>query len=884
MTGNSIIYGNLTLSAGQLTFNGHNLTFGNSNSDLISVSGLLEIDSGASLLMFNGSSITTNSGGVLRVIGVPGNLALVTVQSSSGSYNFTITSGATIHARNAKFEYMGNSGINVQTNASIDAVNNFSDVQFDNGQAGGSMLAIGDIIGSNQRLDISNASFLSNPGGGAFNVSHTIGSDTLNFVEAQGPFAGEAFDDDSPGDDLILWTDLAISRVWDGSENSVWTNPNNWTDNIVPADSEDANIPAMGVSNEPNITETVRCRNLNISSGRTLTVSNGATLDLGGYIDNNGTLTLAGSSILTIAGNFDNVHGTLNDNASTVIFDSSLTQTIQTGGVGNVKRFYNLEVNKAGGSLELNSDLEVNNNFNISAGTFNANGYSMTIANNWSNSGSFISGGNQVTFDAQAAGPFVITSDVSPFHNILFNTGNDAYTYVLGSDLSATGDVTILHGVLNANGSNLDIDGNFANSSTFQAAPTTSIGGDWTNTGTFTAGSGVVIFDGTGDQTIATGGTGADRGFYHFDIDKAGGSATLTADLEVNGNFSINNGTLNSAAMDLFISASWTNSGTWVQSGGTVTFDAPSGGPYSITSSGSGAFNHFTIDASGLTYRLESDLNVDGDFVLSAGTLQNQGYTINLAGDWINNGIFTPSGGAVIFDGSGNQDVNSGGTGPGKIFPDFICAKTGGDLKINDAIKLNGNVTVSNGIFDMNGCNVNLTGNFINNGTIDNPATLTFDATSGGPYNIYGGISTLNIMTINAPGVTYQLSGETRMNGNLNINTGQLDLNGQMLFFGDGADVISVNGILEVDAGSILAMADGSSLIVNSGGIVRLVGISGNRAIVTEQSASGSYIFTVGSGGFIHARYALLEYMGSNGINIQNGATIDAVNNFSNVT
>ena len=142
MTGNSIIYGNLILSAGQLTFNGHNLTFGNSNSDLISVSGLLEIDSGASLLMFNGSSITTNSGGVLRVIGVPGNLALVTVQSSSGSYYFTIASGATIHARNAKFEYMGNSGINVQTNASIDAVNNFSDVQFDNGQAGGSMLAI----------------------------------------------------------------------------------------------------------------------------------------------------------------------------------------------------------------------------------------------------------------------------------------------------------------------------------------------------------------------------------------------------------------------------------------------------------------------------------------------------------------------------------------------------------------------------------------------------------------------------------------------------------------------------------------------------------------------------------------------------------------------
>ena len=94
----------------------------------------------------------------------------------------------------------------------------------------------------------------------------------------------------------------------------------------------------------------------------------------------------------------------------------------------------------------------------------------------------------------------------------------------------------------------------------------------------------------------------------------------------------------------------------------------------------------------------------------------------------------------------------------------------------------------------------------------------------------------------------------------MTISAGTFDLNGRTLNFGDGAsDVLSITGTLEVDANSTLAMGASTSLVVNSGGTISVLGTdAGNVATVSRQS-TGTYSFNVN--GTITARYYLFEYM-----------------------
>jgi len=116
--------------------------------------------------------------------------------------------------------------------------------------------------------------------------------------------------------------------------------------------------------------------------------------------------------------------------------------------------------------------------------------------------------------------------------------------------------------------------------------------------------------------------------------------------------------------------------------------------------------------------------------------------------------------------------------------------------------------------------------------------------------------------------------------GTLTVNEGSLYLNGYTIST-TGDVVINDSGILNINDNASLKVGDGYTLTVNSGGRLEVMGSTGNRATITHNT-TGYYDFNIESGGTVSADYGLFSYMDSQGLRIKNGALIDPINPFNN--
>ncbi len=168
-------------------------------------------------------------------------------------------------------------------------------------------------------------------------------------------------------------------------------------------------------------------------------------------ITNNGTLTMVGNSTLKCGRHWNNINGTFNAGNGTVVFDSN-DGTINTGGNGANKKFYNVECNAAGKTKTQNGAIDCDNNFTITAGTWSAGGNSMNIAGNWTNNGTFTHGNNLVTLDGinQTIGGTVATT----FYNL--TTNNTSTTLNINTTVKNV--LTLTNGFIELNQKILIID------------------------------------------------------------------------------------------------------------------------------------------------------------------------------------------------------------------------------------------------------------------------------------------------------------------------------------------------------------------------------------------------------------------------------------------
>jgi hypothetical protein len=230
----------------------------------------------------------------------------------------------------------------------------------------------------------------------------------------------------------------------------------------------------------------------------------------GNFTINSSGVFLSATATTTITGNFTN-NGTFTNNSGTVVFNATTTgKTVQTNG----GPFYNLTFNGSGGGWTLMDNSTTTNVLALTAGTLNASGTTITLTGMgtpFSVSGTFTASSSTVSFNG-TTGTTSIPS--LTYYNLFFSpsTGTPEFllatsTLTINNNFTSTGTGTAL---INAAASNtpLSILGNFTIGSghTFSAATsaTTTITGNFTNSGTFTHNNGMVVFDGSATSTISS--------------------------------------------------------------------------------------------------------------------------------------------------------------------------------------------------------------------------------------------------------------------------------------------------------------------------------------------------------------------------------------------
>ncbi len=208
------------------------------------------------------------------------------------------------------------------------------------------------------------------------------------------------------GSSPINYTPSSGSVTWSGGISTDWVQAPNWGGCAIPTCSIDA-IVVPSTVNQPVIATNQTVKNLVISTGATLTINAGVTVSICGDYTNNGTLNAAATSTIQFI------------NPSTV-------QTIN-GSLTGGNRFPNLVINKAGGSVVLNQDLDIAGSFTTSNGTsiFNTSGKYIKLAGNFNNFNGNTTfsniGTGTLEFNGTAAQTFTNSNGSITLTNVLMN-------------------------------------------------------------------------------------------------------------------------------------------------------------------------------------------------------------------------------------------------------------------------------------------------------------------------------------------------------------------------------------------------------------------------------------------------------------------------------
>ncbi len=276
---------------------------------------------------------------------------------------------------------------------------------------------------------------------------------------------------------------------------------------------------------------------------------------------------------------------------------------------------------------------------------------------------------------------------------------------------------------------------------------TLNVYGNWSvaGTGYFNATNGSVVFKKTGTQSITMTANVNDH-FYNLSTGDGAVAniVNLGSNINIDGNLTITtNSTLDATASNynINVAGNWSNSGTFNENSGTVTFD----GNTLQTLTGE-TFYNLTINNSHATPNDENDVDAsaaitvsniltisDGQFQPNTGssfkdvTISANGIlkpdasaNINSSGNWTNAGSFVDNSGTITFNGT--STIITGGTGDTQDFYNVVLNGTSATLSTNN-IDIDNNFTITEGIWKVCGTScydMYVAGqDWTNNGTFD---------------------------------------------------------------------------------------------------------------------------------------------------------------------
>jgi hypothetical protein len=302
------------------------------------------------------------------------------------------------------------------------------------------------------------------------------------------------------------------------------------------------------------------------------------------------------------------VSSTYDGGNARLTFGSNATQTFDLTGATD-KYDGDIVVNKTGGAVNLASALTMNasnQDLIITAGTFdlsnntlivNGSGSTFTVASGANlqlQGGESVTGtptlssGSSVTYDG-AAGPYTM-KDWTYTNATLVINGGASSVFTLGATETFT-NTTITSGILSLGAYNITVSSTFSNDATLRTR------GNNTFTGTMDSNSGTVEFTGDGDAGADIYSvTSTSTSYYNLTINSTDGATDifeLGAAIDINGDFTLTAGTFDVAVPNyaMTVGDDWSNTGTFTQRSGTVTFDDST---QTTVISGSTTFNNLT--------------------------------------------------------------------------------------------------------------------------------------------------------------------------------------------------------------------------------------------------------------------------------------------------
>ncbi|MFA5051924.1 MAG: hypothetical protein WC544_02570, partial [Patescibacteria group bacterium] len=626
------------------------------------------------------------------------------------------------------------------------------------------------------------------------------------------------------------------------------------------------------------------------STGQTLqnfavtggSVSSADAMDVNGTFSvTSGGFTQHATSNLNVADDFTLENGTTFTYSATsgvLIFDGDLVFNDKNTTKQNMG---DVEIGTSPDTTDLASDFSANK-LTVKAGDiFNSNGYDLDIGNKGVdvsgtfdatddvetdtttintegdfiiNSGAtFTQSDSKVIFDDTSGTDNLITDGSFSLYDLELNDGGNSLIVEVEDPLSVQNNLTITGGTLDTvSGENNNIN----------------VGGNWTNSDTFTANSATVTFDGTATGKTINPGSSS---FYNLTFNGAGGAwspltntITVTNDLIMTaGTFDTSNGTANVTVngnvqcLTTCGTINMTSTNTFTQSvaadkafgtniSGTtawtfynLTFTGASGARTIMTNgTATGAINvahDLSLTNSGTSLALDNNTNdraldVGNDVSIAANTTlsSSSSATFTVGGNWANSGTFTHNNGTVTFDaGSGTKSINPGSS----AFYILTFNNAGGTWRpATNTLTLANNLNVTAGTMD------NETNDRILDvgGDVTIGGTGVLQASSTADFTVAGGWTNAGTFTANSGLVKFDATSGTKSVNSTGATTASF--NNLTLDDSAGSAVFQLGSALDVNGNLLIT---GGTLDTTSGS---------NWGITVGGNWTNNDIFTANSG------------------------------------
>lgn len=383
--------------------------------------------------------------------------------------------------------------------------------------------------------------------------------------------------------------------------------------------------------------------------------------------------------------------------------------------------------------------------------------------------------------------------------------------------------------------------------SSSSGSPTLAVTGNWTNTGTFTAGALAVTFSGTGDQTMTNA---AGETFKTITINKASGKFILAGNMAVTTTGTLTAGTLSCGSYNITGAGSMTvSSGATLEIGSAngISNTAGTGNIQTTTKNFNAAANYTYNGAVGQYTGNALPTSLTGNLVLNnsngvtltsptstTGVVTFTNGQLNIGSNNLTmNGVVSAAAGTI--SGSSSSTVSIGGSGaailPAGSYYNLTLNRSSGAL-INGAASIAGTLTLTSGVLDQNS----------NTLTINSGASVLYNGGSVTPT-----LSVPATLTNYTPPAGASIN-STTVNGTVTLSNGPLTVaSGQTLTLGASGSIGT-----ESAGHYVVGKVQANPVAINASTATNIAGLGVTIAAGSNNLGNTTIVRTSGSDGYVN--------------------------------